>query len=253
MLLTWMFVCLTGSGAWTAPATTALTMPPVGVPRTVYRREDWQPHLPALRREFGRNKEIPAQYELETLIALSHFPALKDTRIRFVLRSKAPISSRPFVWTLLRGKKSRRVYRIGIDESDRWSGSPALLKNMSFNARIGALGHEIAHTDFYETKRWYQFLAIGASFVSKRFHKNFERGTDQRAIEAGLGYQLWLWSRDIRGGRVAESPNSWLDRYYYAPAVIQNQMQALPAYEGLPDIEAAQDAGSSEDEPASDG
>lgn len=250
-MLTWMMMCLASAAIWTAPAAVSAVsaMPTVGVPRAAYDRDHWEPHLAALRHEFGRNKEIPAQYELETLIALSHFPALKDTRIRFVLRSKAPISSRPFVWTLLRGKKSRRVYRIGIDESDRWSGSPALLKNMSFNARIGALGHEIAHTDYYETKRWYHFIAIGASFVSKRFHKKFERGTDQRAIEAGLGYQLWLWSRDIRGGRLAENPNSWLDRYYYAPAVIQSQMEVLPAYEGLPELYTGPEAGPSGDEP----
>lgn len=212
-----------------------------GVPTLAYRREEWAPKLDALRREYGQNKEIPPQYELETLLALSHFPALKQTRIRFVTKSRAPISSRPFVWTLLRGRKSLRVYRIGIDESDRWGGSPALLKNMSFNARIGALGHEIAHTDYYETKRWYQFIAIGASFVSRAFHKKFERDTDQRTIEAGLGYQLWLWAREIRGGRILESKQSWLDRYYYAPSVIAEEMTVLPDYRGLPRPETVQD------------
>ncbi|CAM2009796.1 hypothetical protein [Acanthopleuribacter pedis] len=242
MVLSWMLLCsLLPQPAppfWVLPfAMTPATLSAHvadGAPRVLYQREDWLPRLDELRRTFGRNKEIPPRYELETLLALSHFPALKDTRIRFVTRSRAPISSRPFVWTLLRGRKSLRVYRIGIDESDRFGNSPALLKNMSFNARVGALGHEIAHTDYYETKRWYQFIAIGASFVSRKFHKKFERDTDQRTIEAGLGHQLWLWAREIRGGRVTDNPNSWLDRYYYAPSVIAEQMARLAAYQRLP-------------------
>jgi len=188
-----------------------------GAPRRHYRQAHWQDRLDELRARFGRNKEIPARYELPALLALSHFPQLEDAHIRFkIVHKGAPIASRPIVGTLFRAKK-RRVYLVTISESERWGDHPALVRNMSFNAQIGALGHELAHTVYYEQKSFFQFIGIGASFISRRFHKRFERDTDRRAIEHGLGWQLYDWARELRGGRIEDRPDSWLDRYYLSP------------------------------------
>ena len=35
--------------------------------------------------EFGNNKELPPGYELQALLALSHYPELKDIKIRFIV------------------------------------------------------------------------------------------------------------------------------------------------------------------------
>ena len=230
-LALWLFA---ESLAVSEASTPHLALPFVpGKPIPTYSAEDMAPHLETLRSLYGRHKDIPKQYELEILVALSHFPDLRDTRIKFVLKSRAPISSRPYIGTLFRAKK-RRVYRIGISESDRFAGSPALLRNMSFNARIGALGHELAHTAWFEKKSFFQFFAIGFSFISRKWHRQFERQTDQRAIDYGLGWQLRDWAMEIRGGRYRDSPQSWLDRYYYSPEVIDAQMRAAPSYGSAP-------------------
>jgi len=121
-----------------------------GKPARMY--SGYESRLETLRAIYGKNKTIPASYELAALIALSHYPELKEVEIDFVVENKrAPIASWPAIGSLLGRKKNRR-YRVFISEDPKWGSSPALLKNMSFNAQIGALGHELAHTVHFEKK-----------------------------------------------------------------------------------------------------
>ncbi len=199
-----------------------------GAPARTYRRAEWEPRLNELRQAFGRNKEIPEEYELAALLALSHYPELADARIRFVINyDQVPITSKPAIGTLFRAKK-HRVYIITISDAD--SRHPAYLKNQSFNAQVGGLGHELAHTVYYERKSFWNFIAIGVSFASGKFQKRFERDTDRRAIEYGLGWQIYDWALELRGGRVRDDPNFWLDRYYLSPELVADHMRKVGGY-----------------------
>ncbi|GIT20894.1 MAG: hypothetical protein CM1200mP40_05760 [Gammaproteobacteria bacterium] len=65
--------------------------------------------------EFGNNKELPPGYELQALLALSHYPELKDIKIRFIVDDVGiPLSSRPLWTSLLRSAKNR-TYIVVID------------------------------------------------------------------------------------------------------------------------------------------
>lgn len=201
----------------------------LGESRDIYRQEQFEPLLPQLRERFGRYKSIPPQYELPALLALAHYPDLVDARIEFVIKNDgAPIASWPVIHTLFYPKGKRR-YRIFISESSRWGDSPALVRNMSFNAQVGALGHELSHTAQFHQKNLFQMVGIGFCFISKKFHRNFELNTDRRAIDHGLGHQLYDWSLELRGGRVKDNPDYWLDRYYLSPERIQDYMEGQSA------------------------
>ena len=85
--------------------------------------------------EFGENKILTSGYELEALLALSHYPELKSVRIHFMVDNvDIPLSFRPHWLSILRTARSR-TYLVVID-NNRESGR---------NAQIGILGHELAH------------------------------------------------------------------------------------------------------------
>src|SRR4051812_1370440 len=70
-----------------------------------------------LRAEFGYKKEIPTKYEKEILIALSHYPELKNVRINFKLSKHAsvPYGTKPSTSSYLK-KREKRVYIITLLE-----------------------------------------------------------------------------------------------------------------------------------------
>ena len=205
----------------------------LGEPRRYFREAEWRGQTEALRQRFGKNKTYPQAYELPILLALSHYPELKDAHIDFVIRNRgAPISSWPVVGSLFRAKRNWR-FRITIADSGPWANSPAIMKNMSFNAQIGAMGHEIAHTAHFVRKSFFGMVGLGFCFISKSFHKRFEQDTDRRAIDYGLGWQLYDWSREIRGGRIKNNPEAWLDQYYLSPESIAAYMQSHNGYAGM--------------------
>src|SRR5450432_3015042 len=97
-----------------------------------------------LKKEFG-NKTIPAAIEKPILLALSYYPELKNTPIRFRIRKRhTPLQTRS-TWTGLFERKEIRDYIITISDSTESLLTPLLLKNVPFNAQIGAAGHELAH------------------------------------------------------------------------------------------------------------
>ena len=79
-----------------------------------------------LLKEFGENKTLPPGYELQALLALSHYPELKSVRIRFMVDDvDIPLSSRPH-WTSMLRSARNRTYLVVID-NNREGGRNALL------------------------------------------------------------------------------------------------------------------------------
>ena len=141
-----------------------------------------------LRQHYGENKELPEGYELQALLALSHFPELADVRIRFVVDDvDIPLSSRPH-WASMLNSAKNRTYLVVID-SDRDGGRNALLlKNQPFNAQIGIIGHELAHTVYYLDRSLFGIVGDALCQLSD-CRVEFERATDRRLITYGLGWQ----------------------------------------------------------------
>ncbi|MFT4860836.1 MAG: hypothetical protein ACI95C_000034 [Pseudohongiellaceae bacterium] len=145
---------------------------------------------PRLLKEYGSNKTLPLGYELQTLIALSHYPELKNTQIRFILADVGiPLSSRPH-WSSMLRSAGHREYRVIIDTELEGIRQALLLKNQPFNAQIGIIGHELAHTVYYLERSFFGILADAACQLSS-CRIGFERATDTRLIHYGLGWQRY--------------------------------------------------------------
>jgi hypothetical protein len=154
------------------------------------KREDFATNLSALRNEFGNKKIIPAEIELECLVALSCYPELKNTSIEFKFGNlNFTMISKPKFRSILKDR-TQREYVIIIQR-------PGLSKNnlewdvLSFNAMVGWIGHELGHILHYSHKSSGGILFMGMKYAVPGYRRKMERFTDQLAIQHNLGYALY--------------------------------------------------------------
>lgn len=195
-----------------------------------YDKDFYASRMDSLKKEFGNNKLLPEGFELQALLALSHYPELKDVKIKFVIRpAHIPLTSHPNVATVFLGKKNRE-YIIMISSQSAPYNDSILLKNLSFNSQIGVLGHELAHTVFYLDKTPDELLTVGFNYLFPRYRASFEKDTDKRTIRHGLGWQLYEYARYVRDLQETNVYNNWVDKYYLNPELILEYMKKIPAY-----------------------
>lgn len=148
--------------------------------------------------QFSNHKSLPQGYEREALIALTHFPELKEVPIIFRFRKSAStLKTRPsfFSFFMPRGHRS---YVIIISSKTCNSVKPLMLEHLPDSARIGVLGHELSHVADFASKSSWQSLKTAAGHFSKKYMDSLEYHTDQICISHGLGKELESWSSYIR-------------------------------------------------------
>jgi hypothetical protein len=214
-------------------AVSAVTGRPTPLPVKVVREyveAEQRRHYPELLAEFGRNKELPEGFELQALLALSHYPELKDTRVRFVVDDvDIPLSSRPY-WASMLRSAGKRTYLVVIDSERDGGRDDVLLKRQPFNAQTGIIGHELAHTVYYLDRSFFGILNDALCQLSD-CRINFERQTDRRTVDYGLGWQRFdhsVFLRKSRGVDPLAEPNP--GSTYLAPTELLSLMEANPAY-----------------------
>lgn len=146
---------------------------------------------------FG-NKKIDSSFIEQIHGALLFFPELEKTKITFrVKKTIVPLAARPRIWAVFQ-KPNNRKYLITISSKTIGKLESILLKNLSFNAQVGVLGHEISHVADFNSRKSGYFIKLLFMQVSKKAMDIFENNTDKRTIEHGLGYQLLSWSTEVR-------------------------------------------------------
>ena len=201
---------------------------PVKVVRE-YVESEQRPNYDELLAEWGRHKQLPPGFELQTLLALSHYPELRDTRIQFILADVSiPLASRPW-WASMHRSAANRLYKVVIDTERQGSGQALLLKQQPFNAQVGIIGHELAHTVYYLDRSFFGIAADALCQLSSCRH-DFERATDRRLVDYGLGWQRYDHALFLRRemGRPLDAPGG--DGAYMGPVELMTLMQENPAY-----------------------
>lgn len=152
-----------------------------------------------LLKEYGNNKKFIPQFALQSLIALSYYPELKNTHIRFKYKpAHSPLTTKPTFPSVLY-KRSKRRFTITISDSTTDKLKPILLKQMDFNTQIGVIGHEFAHAADFTKRNIFSMAGSGIGHIfSSRYIDRFEYRTDSICIAHGLGYQLLAWSTFVR-------------------------------------------------------
>ena len=150
-----------------------------------------------LLKEYGRNKTLIPQFALPTLVALSYFPELKDTRITFIIKpAHSPLCTNPRFKGIF--SRKTRMFTIIISDSTMWKLEPITLSHMAFNIQIGVLGHELSHVSDFLRRSFTNLTGTGIGHVSSKYIDRFEYNTDSICIDHGLGYQLLAWSMFVR-------------------------------------------------------
>ena len=198
-----------------------------------YVEEEQRANYSELLAEYGQNKQLPQGYELQALVALSHYPELKQVTVQFIVDDVViPLSSRPYWGSMLRSARSR-TYKVIIDTERDGGRGALLLKNQPFNAQIGVIGHELAHTVYYLDR---SFLGIAADAICQLndCRIQFERATDRRLVEYGLGWQRYDHANFVRG-RLAGNSNQVSTNQggggaYMSPAELLTILKNHPSY-----------------------
>jgi hypothetical protein len=154
------------------------------------QREHFEGNLQMLRNEFGSKKIIPPEIELECLTALSFYPELKNTDIEFRFGNlNFTMLSQPKFKSILYDR-ARRQYLITIQKQGLTKKSIDW-RQLSFNAMVGWIGHELGHVLHYSHKSSGGILFVGMKYGVPGYRRKIERFTDQLAIQHHLGYALY--------------------------------------------------------------
>ncbi len=172
-----------------------------------------------LQVEYGRYKNIPQEYQLAVLIALSGYPELKDAAIDFEYKGiKTTMLARPQLKCLILPKRSYLI-RINSEAGKRGSVS---FDDLDLNAKIGIVAHELAHISKYEEQSIAGLIISGILYKTiPVYKKKLERETDRRTIDRGFGSQLYVFSDYVLNhSNASDSYKVFKQKYYFSPEEI---------------------------------
>lgn len=153
----------------------------------VFVKSEWQQYYDSFHSIYSSKKTFVKEFELQSLIALSYYPELKDVTITFQYHDiKTTMEVRPEYTSAF--KNHNRKYIIFID-NDTHNNEGVLLRDVSFNAQIGVIGHELAHIIDFEKRSVKSLLLLAVDYVTLKKHARYERSIDEYAIKRGFGWQ----------------------------------------------------------------
>ncbi|MEP7257451.1 MAG: hypothetical protein ABI687_03665 [Flavitalea sp.] len=184
--------------------------------------------------ELMRHKRLPYRYEKEALVALSHFPELRNTRVKFRMKkSFSTLETRPGFLSMFM-PRGHRSYVITISTKTIDKLTSLTLKNLPEMAKIGVIGHELSHVADFSSRTFWQSFKIALGHTSPSYLDSLEFNTDKICIQHGLGKELEVWSSYIRETmhtqywRGADFVNKGDTRYerYMNPSTIEKYLLA---------------------------
>lgn len=181
--------------------------------------------------QFAKHKKIPKIIEESVLIALSHYPELKDTKIDFVFKKnikKSVMQAQPKVSSLLKTRRNRG-YRINISAMFKLTHSATPIHQLPQNIMIGWIGHELGHIMDYKSRSLLSLMGFGTGYIfSERYIQKAERVADTFAVDHGLGFYIIETKRFILNqSDLPEKYKSKIARLYLSPDDIVEQVRML--------------------------
>ncbi|PRD56458.1 hypothetical protein [Sphingobacterium gobiense] len=178
-------------------------------------------HINGHLQGFSKNKKIPKIIEQLVLKALSHYPELENTHIRFVFSrklKKSVMAARPIVNTLLQSR-NKRTYAILISPVFKLTRSIEPIHHLPEEVLIGWLGHELGHIMDYEQRTVWGVAKFGLLYwVSKRYVRKAERVADTFAVNRGMASYLLSTKTFILGhSELSTRYKAKIARLYLSP------------------------------------
>ena len=178
---------------------------------------------------FKENKVIPNIIETEVLKALSFYPELQKTHIKFVFKEnikKSVMQAQPDIPAILKGK---RAYNINISALFRLTTTAIPIHQIPKDIMIGWIGHELGHVMDYENRNILEIIRFGLGYVfSTTYLRKAEKVADTYAVNHGLGwYILQTKNFILNHADLSEKYKSKIARLYLSPDDIVEQVRIL--------------------------
>lgn len=172
----------------------------------------------SLKNIYGNDKEFIHEYELQSLVALSFYPELIDTKITFKLADKESVAKTTITFFSIFNRSDKR-FIIYINNNKSRTGF--LLQDAPFKAQVGAIGHELAHVADFNKKNLTGMLGWSIKYLFKKGKIGIERRTDISTIQHGLGMELYYYVDFVLNHSTANSQYKKFKRLnYLTPAEI---------------------------------
>lgn len=167
------------------------------------------------------NKVIPTVIEKHVLTALSYYPELKETEIRFIFTrrlKKSVMAARPVIGSLFRNRE-KRAYNILINPVFKLEHSFESVRQIPEDVLIGWIGHELGHIMDYERRSTWSIMGFGLSYwLSKKYIRKAERVADSFAVNRGMGdYLLATKSFILDHSNLPEAYKAKIEALYLSP------------------------------------
>ncbi|HTN19851.1 MAG TPA: hypothetical protein VL125_05220 [Pelobium sp.] len=181
--------------------------------------------------EFAHHKKIPKIIEKSVLIALSHYPELKETEIDFVFKQnikKSVMQAQPKASMLFRSKKTR-AFQINISSMFKLTHSATPIHQLPTNIMIGWIGHELGHIMDYKSRSLFSMCGFALGYLfSERYIQKAERIADTYAVNHGLGFYIIETKRFILNQTdLPQKYKAKIARLYLSPDDIVGQVRKI--------------------------
>ncbi len=182
-------------------------------------------NIDSLQFIYGRHKHFIKEYELQSLLALSYYPELANTAIRFKYRR---INSSAQTTMTLGSifKKAGKKYIIYLNKDTARTGM--ILSDAPFEAQIAVLGHELSHVTDFKSRGFFDLALFALRYLFVKQSTKIERSTDKNTIEHGLGWPLYQWAEYfINKSNANKHYRKMRQRKYLHPYEILAYMESL--------------------------
>jgi len=167
---------------------------------------------------------IPKEIEKEALVALSHYPQLKKTEIRFKFKKnikKSIMQAQPHFCSFFKSR-NKRTYLILISETFQIGDTVYRTSNIPSKIMIGWLGHELGHVMDFEDRSNFGLIGFGIGYVlSSNYMKGAEMRADRFAVFHGMEkYILATKNYILNHADLPEKYKNKIRKYYQSPEQI---------------------------------
>jgi len=174
----------------------------------------------------SENVEFSSNYFLSQLAAFQFYPELSQVNISFVEKKiSTSMAARPKILSLLRAREHRK-YVIYFNNNEN-KMTDILPENLPFDARVGVLGHEMAHVTDYEKLSTIEIIFYGIRYFNRSQRRIIEYRTDSIAVAHGLGYQLQHFAEYVQSSSISDDYKSYKRDIYMTSEEIEVLMKEL--------------------------
>lgn len=188
-------------------------------------------HMIAISQIDLTNKIIPENIKEEALLALSHYPELKDTAIEFKFKNnikKSTMQAQPTFGSVFSPKEDRS-YIILISRKIQIEDETFTVDDIPSDVLVGWLGHELGHVMDYRHRTGVGMIIFGLKYLFSGTHiREVERAADTYAIEHGMGtYILKTKNFILDNANFSEKYKAKLRRLYMSPEEVMQLIESV--------------------------